>query len=190
MKKKGGIDLTLDNGKRLIKLAKEGNEDAFIDLFQLHYSFLYKYLLKLTLNEEISSDLTQDTMLKCYENLNSFKGDSKFSTWMISIASRLYIDQLRKKKREVNWLNQTKIALSRQLTWKANSKGIEWSDTFTDFNNLEAEFRIPILLHHYYGYTYEEIGELLQIKAGTVKSRVHNGIKRLRKEWAAYDERS
>lgn len=57
-KEKGGIDFTLDNEKRLIKLAKEGNEDAFIDLFQLHYSFLYKYLLKLTLNEETSLDLT------------------------------------------------------------------------------------------------------------------------------------
>lgn len=180
----------MDNEKRLIKLAKEGNEDAFIDLFQLHYSFLYKYLLKLTLNEETSLDLTQDTMLKCYENLHSFKGGSKFSTWMISIASRLYIDQLRKQKREANWMDHTKIALSRQLTWKAKTKGIEWSDTFTDFNNLEADLRIPILLHHYYGYTYEEISKLLQIKTGTVKSRVHNGIMKLRKEWTVHEEES
>lgn len=188
MKRKGSIKLILENEKKLIILAKKGNEDAFVNLFQLHYSFLYKYLLKLTLNEETSSDLAQETMLKCYEKLNSFNGDSKFSTWLIAIASRLYIDQLRKQKRETNWINQTKVALSRQLTWKAKSQGIEWSDTFTDFNNLEAEFRIPILLRHYYGYTYEEIGELLQIRPGTVKSRVHNGIKKLRKEWTFHDE--
>jgi RNA polymerase sigma-70 factor, ECF subfamily len=92
-------------------------------------------------------------MIKSYENLHSFIGHSKFSTWLLSIASRLYIDQIRKQKREANWMNHTKIALSGQLTWKAKTKGIERSDTFTDFNNLDAELRIPILLHHYYGYT-------------------------------------
>jgi RNA polymerase sigma-70 factor (ECF subfamily) len=60
---------------------------------------------------------------------------------------------------------------------------MEWSDTFTDFNQLDVEVRTPILLRHYYGYTYEEIGSMIGIKPGTVKSRVHNGIKMLRKEW-------
>jgi RNA polymerase sigma-70 factor, ECF subfamily len=166
----------------LIGNALKGNDDAFALLFHRHYSFLFKYLLKLTLDEEMSRDLAQDTMLKCYTHLSSFKGEGKFSTWMISIASRLYIDLLRKQKRERKWVEQMKRVLSRQLLWQADSRGMEWSDAFADFNELEADVRVPILLHHYYGYTYEEIGEMMGVRAGTAKSRVHYGLKQLRKE--------
>ncbi len=166
----------------LIERVRTGDQDAFTGLFERYYSFLYKYLLKLTLDEEVSADLAQDTMLKCYTNLSSFKGEGKFSTWMISISTRLYIDFLRKKKREKTWLDQVKRTLSRQLSWQANARGMEWSDTLADFNQLEDEVRVPILLHHYYGYSYEEVGGIMGIRPGTVKSRVHNGLNRLRKE--------
>ncbi|WP_338472444.1 RNA polymerase sigma factor SigY [Niallia sp. XMNu-256] len=165
----------------LVEKARSGDQDAFTVLFESYYSFLYKYLLKLTLDEEVSADLAQDTMFKCYTNLSSFKGEGKFSTWMISISTRLYLDFLRKKKREKNWLGQFKQTLSRQLSWQANAKGMEWSDALADFNQLEVEVRVPILLHHYYGYSYEEVGQMMGIRPGTVKSRVHNGLKRLRK---------
>ncbi|WP_019153658.1 RNA polymerase sigma factor SigY [Robertmurraya massiliosenegalensis] len=168
-----------DDDLSLIHKARLGNDEAFALLFHRHYSFLFKYLLKLTLHEETSKELAQETMMKCYTHLSSFKGEGKFSTWMISIASRLYIDSIRKQKREQKKIN----LLSRQLSWNAQSKGIEWSDTFADFNQLDADVRMPILLRHYYGYTYEEIGKMLGIRTGTVKSRVHIGIQRLRKEW-------
>jgi RNA polymerase sigma-70 factor, ECF subfamily len=172
----------VDDRDLIIKVIA-GSDDAFTELFQRYYSFLHKYLLKLTLNEETSLDLAQETMIKCYTNLSSFKGEGKFSTWMISIASRLYIDSIRKKQREEKKFSKIIHHLSRQLSWKAQNSGIEWSESFTDFNHLEADIRTPILLRHYYGYTYEEIGIMLGIKSGTVKSRVHNGIKRLKKEW-------
>ena len=175
--------MEIDEEHELIKKAKQGDDSAFSLLYQHYYPFLYKYLLKLTLQEELSKDLAQDTMLKCYNHLHAFKGESKYSSWMISIASRLYIDSLRRKKRENKWVKQVKASLSRQLDWVARSKGIEWSDHFTDFNNLDADVRIPILLRHYYGYSYEEIGTMLGVKAGTIKSRVHNGLKYIRKEW-------
>lgn len=168
-----------DDDLSLIHKARLGNDEAFALLFHRHYSFLFKYLLKLTLHEETSKELAQETMMKCYTHLSSFKGEGKFSSWMISIASRLYIDSIRKQKRERKKIN----LLSRQLSWNAQSKGIEWSDTFADFNQLDADVRMPILLRHYYGYTYEEIGKMLGIRTGTVKSRVHIGIQRLRKEW-------
>ncbi len=169
--------------KALITKAMAGNDDAFTGLFQRHYSFLFKYLLKLTLNEQISQDLAQETMIKCYMNLPSFKGEGKFSTWMISIASRIYIDSMRKKQREGKKMGKIMQQLSRQLNWNSQYHDLEWSDSFTDFNQLEADVKIPILLRHYYGYTYEEIGTMLGIKTGTVKSRVHTGINRLKKEW-------
>ncbi|WP_096199993.1 RNA polymerase sigma factor SigY [Bacillus sp. FJAT-45350] len=167
----------------LIEKALDGDDDAFAQLFHRYYSFLYKYLVKLTLDEELSGDIAQETMLKCYTHLSTYKAEGKFSTWMISIASKHYIDLLRRKKRERKWLDQIKHTLSRQMSWQATIQGMEWSDVFSDFNQLEADVRVPILLHHYYGYTYEEISKIIGIKEGTVKSRVHNGLKKLRKEW-------
>ena len=168
--------------EELISEAQAGNVDAFSVLFQRNYSFLYKYLLKLTLDEEMSRDIAQDTMLKCYTKISSYKGNSKFSTWMISIATRLYWDQIRRNKRERRWLEETKHVLSRKLSWESSVKGMEWSEIFTDFNQLDPASRVPILLHYYYGYTHEEIGAMLHIKPGTVKSRIHYGLKKLRKE--------
>ena len=110
----------------IIRKALAGDEEAFATLFQRYYSFLLKYLLKLTLDEEVSRDIAQETMLKCYTNLASFKAEGKFSTWMISIASRLYIDQLRKQKRERKWMEKLKHTLSRQLVWQSSSEGVEW----------------------------------------------------------------
>ncbi|KGA96696.1 RNA polymerase sigma factor SigY [Alkalihalobacillus alcalophilus ATCC 27647 = CGMCC 1.3604] len=166
-----------------------GNEEAYTDLYERHYPFLFKYLLKLTVNEELSKDLAQETMLKAYLKLASYKGESQFSTWLISIASRQYLDHLRKRKREKAKLEHIKESLTRQLNWKADKQGICWSETFVDFNDLDANSKVPILLKHYYGYQYDEIAKMLQIREGTVKSRVHNGLKKIRKEWRNEDER-
>ncbi|GAE30560.1 RNA polymerase sigma factor SigY [Halalkalibacter hemicellulosilyticus] len=166
----------------LIERAMQGEEEAFSMLYKRYYSYLFNYLLKLTLDEQISADISQDTMLKAYLRLHTFRGDSKFSTWLISIASRLYVDKIRKKKRDINLMKQMKVILSRQLKWKSDQLQMEWSDFFAEFNQLETSIKMPILLHYYYGYTYEEIGEMLNVKAGTVKSRVHYGIKNVRKE--------
>ncbi len=86
--------------QRLIQQAKEGNDEAFTALFHYHYSFLYKYLLKLSLHPDLSEELVQETFLKGYIHLRSFQGRSKFSTWLISIAFRIYLNHWKKRKRE------------------------------------------------------------------------------------------
>ncbi|MCJ8009261.1 RNA polymerase sigma factor SigY [Lederbergia wuyishanensis] len=170
--------------RRLIASAKKGNDEAFTSLFQNHYMFLYKYLIKLSLDPVLTEDLTQETMLKAYVHLPSFKGDSKFSTWLISIASRIYIDHQRKEKRERKRFEKARDDATRKLKWNITSGGHEWTEYMSQFAELDPDMRAPILLRHYYGFTYPEIASMLNIKEGTVKTRVHNGIKRIRKEWS------
>ncbi|MFP9035666.1 sigma factor-like helix-turn-helix DNA-binding protein, partial [Enterococcus faecalis] len=71
----------------------------------------------------------------------------------------------------------------RKIKWDVSAKGAEWSETLDLFSKLDPKLRTPVLLRHYYGYTYAEIGVMLQIKEGTVKSRVHKGLQQIRKEW-------
>lgn len=169
--------------KELIKLAKNGEDPAFTKLFQLNYPFLYQYVLKLTLHPDLTEDLVQETMLKAYIRLQQFQGNAKFLTWLISIASRLFIDHQRKTKRESRKTQAAGEEAFRKMKWETSLQGYEWSEYLELFAALEPEFRMPILLRHYYGFTYPEVARMLKIKEGTVKSRVHHGLKKIRKEW-------
>lgn len=166
--------------KDLIKDAKKGNQRALATLFQQNYSFLVKYLIKVTMNKATAEDLAQETMAKCIEKINLYDGKSKFSSWLISIATNLYIDQLRKNKREKNWQQQEQGI--RNLKWQLESRSEEWNDALSALGKLNDDVRIPIVLKHYYGYSYDEIGSMMKVSPGTIKSRIHNGILTVRKE--------
>jgi RNA polymerase sigma-70 factor, ECF subfamily len=172
--------LALMDEKDLINNAKKGDHRSFAVLFRNHYPLLVKYLMKITMNPDIAEEIAQGTMAKCVEKIHLFNGKSKFSSWLISIATNMYIDQHRKKKREREW-NEGEAA-SRKLQWHMESKNEEWTDALAALSRLTDEMRIPVILKHYYGYSYDEIGEILNIAAGTAKSRVHHGLLAVRRE--------
>lgn len=167
----------------LIKLAKRGDDEAFTMLFQSHYLFIYKYLLKLSFRRDVAEDLVQETMLKAYLHLKNFHGKAKFSTWLISIATRLFIDLQRKEKRRKLFRSEVQKDELRKLKWEVSLSREEWTLYLELFAQLEPDIRTPILLKHYYDYSYDEIAKMLDIKEGTVKSRIHYGLKKIRKEW-------
>lgn len=166
--------------EKLIKLAQKGDTAAMARLYHEHYQFLLKYLIKITLQPLLAEDLAQDTMIRSMERLHLYNGQSKFSSWLITIASRLYIDHLRKQKRERQWREQEQAL--RSLRWQAETEGVNWPDLLDALAELSPELRLPVIMRHYYGYTQDEISSMLDIPVGTVKSRVHHGLKRLRKE--------
>lgn len=165
--------------KNLIKNAKNGNQLALAKLFQQNYSFLLKYLIKVTMNKSVAEDIAQETLAKCIEKIHLYNEKSKFSSWLISIATNLYIDQLRKNKREAKWQQEQGI---RGLKWQIESRNEDWNDALTALAKLTDDVRIPIVLKHYYGYSYDEIGSIMKVSPGTIKSRIHNGILAIRKE--------
>ena len=65
------------------------------------------------------------------------------------------------------------------------SSGRDWPEALEALGRLKPDVRTPIVLKHYYGYSQDEIAAMLDIPAGTVKSRIHNGIKQLREELSA-----
>lgn len=170
--------------KDQIKRAIQGDELALADLLHQNYSFLIRYLLKLTMDPIIAEDLTQDTMLRCVEKIHLYNGQSQFSSWLITIASRLYIDSMRRKKLERTWqLNRYREQrTNRFMQWQMSGVGEQWTDVMEALSSLSYEMRLCVLLKHYYGYSYEEIAEIQDVPVGTVKSRIHHGLKQIRKE--------
>lgn len=163
-----------------IRLAQQGDASALAVLLREHYSFLYKYLIKVTMDPLLAEELAQDTMVRCMEKIRSYDGSSSFSSWLITIATRLYIDRKRRWKREEMWLRQEKGLHS--IRWRFESRNMEWSDLLDALARISSPQRVAVLLKHYYGYSYEEIGKILKVSPGTIKSRVSAGLTHLRKE--------
>jgi RNA polymerase sigma-70 factor, ECF subfamily len=164
-----------------IKKAIQGDERALAHLLHEHYSFLMKYLLKVTMNPNLAEDLTQETMLKCIEKIHLYNGRSKFSSWLITIATRLYIDGMRRTQTERKWRKQQEQPL-RLMQWQVGQAQEQWADILDAMTSISYEVRLAVLLKHYYGYSYEEIAEFLNVPTGTVKSRIFNGLRHIRKE--------
>ena len=170
----------------LVKKAVRGDTPALSELLRRHYSFLYQYALKLTLSKTRAEDVTQETMLKAIEKIGTYESKAKFSSWLIAIATRLVIDGHRRSKREQRWLHEEQSI--RALQYETIQRMNDWPAVLHAIGQLTEALRAPLLLKHYYGYTQDEIAEILDIPSGTVKSRLHTGLKLLRKELAVHEE--
>lgn len=169
-----------------IRRAVRGDERALARLLHDNYAMLYRYMLKVTMHKAMAEDLVQETMLKAIERIGTFKAKSKFSTWLISIATRLYMDEMRRQGRERKW--QSAEQALQAIRFEAASQREEWPDALDALAEMPYDVRVPILLKYYYGYAYEEIAQWLDIPLGTVKSRLHNGLNHLRKELKEDDD--
>lgn len=170
----------------LIIQAQHGDTTALAQLLQFHYPFVMKYLIKVTLDPHLAEDLAQETMLKCINKIKLYNGSSKFSSWLITLATHLYIDGLRKRKRERIWHEQ-ELKL-RQIKYQSAHHSDDWPVVLDALGSISPEVRTPIVLKYYYGYTLEEIAQMMDIPLGTVKSRIHNGVKLIRKQVTDDDE--
>lgn len=162
--------------KRLVHLARK-DKRVLEKLLQANYKLVYGYLLKLTCDVELSKDLTQDTMVKAIVYLDSFKGESKFSTWLITIASNIFKNHMKKKKHVTVLLEKDLKDMFDLEDQVINHQ--RFIKVMTHLKTMKEKQAMPFILKHYYGYSYEEIAEILACPIGTIRSRIHNTIKKL-----------
>ena len=167
--------------ERLIEDAKKGNRHSLAKLLYEDYEMVFRYLVKFTLNKNLAEDLVQETMVRAIEKFELFDPDkSKFSTWLIAIAQNIYLDGIRKRKREKAHINEE---LQLEALYDLQTEHDEdWDRVLDALSRLPEESRIPLVMKHYHGYSLEEIAKIMSIPLGTVKSRIHNAIKAVRKE--------
>jgi len=167
------------NEKELVEKAQNGNRWALEQLLEENYNFVYGFILKLSMNEEVTKDITQETMVKAITNIRKYRGDSKFSTWLVSIASNTYKDSLKKNRAiptEIEELNlfspqntENEVILKDQIE-KLKRSLLE----------LPESQRKAFILKHYYNFSYEEIAKILDCPIGTVRSKLHYCILKLK----------
>ena len=178
----------MDKESRLIKKAKSGNLEAFEQLILQYEKRIYNYCYRMTNSQEDAEDLAQEIFIKVYKNLKSFKGNSKFSTWIYRIAYNTCIDKYRKKEVATVSLTLNSDEEEKEIDLPSNDplpeerivSREEYDVVCECISELKPEYKNAVILRDIQNYTYDEIAEILNIHLGTVKSHISRGRASLR----------
>ncbi|TGK06970.1 sigma-70 family RNA polymerase sigma factor [Leptospira semungkisensis] len=163
-----------------------GDFDAFEELVLNYEAMVYSQAKKAFRNESEAEDFTQDVFLKAFEGLSTFKGKSKFSTWLFSIARNEIIRRYRKEHPEVDTSieglssGQTGEGFSSQESELLEKETSEKIRSLVD--RLPELYRKPISLHYFENMSYKDISENLNLKMNTLKSYIFRG-KEILRDW-------
>lgn len=181
-----------NNESTLISEALSGSQKAYTDLTGRHRQAIYHIIYKIVRDNETAHDLVQETFMKAYASLASYRSEFRFSTWLYKIAANCSIDYLRKKKINALSLDQrldTKNgAVTIEIPDYSFHPGRELERKEQRFNINEAidslpdKYREVIIYRHKDDKSYDEIADLLGIPVGTVKARIFRARELLKKK--------
>ena len=163
------------------------NKRAFDQLVQKYQSPLRRFFMNLTLGDvQLSDDLAQDTFIKAYTHITSFKGSAAFSTWLFRIGYRVFYDYKRSLKptSDISTLSTKSLHNSNStaegvLPHSTNADPSLGIDLYRAMQILKEEERTCITLQAIEGFPIDKIASITGLPAGTVKSHLSRGKKQL-----------
>lgn len=165
----------------VIKSCLEGDKDCFSVLVERYKNLVYSVILRMTNNSEEANDLAQEVFIKVYKNLDKYYPSFKFSTWIIRITTNHVIDYRRKKRAETVPIEDMEFGLTTGSTPEDEVLKKETNVTLERLIlKLPNMYRIPIVLYHMEGLSYQEIADSMNISLSKVKNRIFRGRKMLR----------
>ncbi len=181
-----------DEDSLMIEEALAGKQKAYTFLMEKHRPAIFHIINKIVRNDEIANDLVQETFMKAFGALASYRSEYRFSTWLYKIAANSSIDHLRKKRIQALSLDRpmetadgtVEIEIpdysyhpGQDLERKEQNFGIEEA-----IDSLSPKYREVIIYRHKDDKSYEEIADLLNIPVGTVKARIFRARELLKKK--------
>jgi RNA polymerase sigma-70 factor (ECF subfamily) len=172
---------------QLISSAKEGNDQAFAVLFNLHKRRVYSLCLHMSKDVAEAEDLTQDAFIRVYRKLGTFRGEARFSTWLHRIAVNTVLANFRKSKSEMLSLDrdiQVDSSFERQEVGRGDSQLLGAIDRITllrAIEDLPSGCRTVFILHDVEGYEHHEVAEMLECSIGNSKAQLYNARLKIRK---------
>ncbi len=181
--------------EQLVKKSLQGDVQAFEELVVQYHNKIYALAYRYMGNEEDAYDMFQETFIKAYKSLPSFKGQASFGTWIYRVASNVCLDELRRRKRRIVTLSLDEQAGT--LDGNEGEKEIADTSSAADIlyeqkefslyiqellDQMKPEHKTVIVLRDIMELSYEEIAEVLNCSIGTVKSRLSRARKILREK--------
>ncbi len=174
--------MTDSDASLVVRVVANDDESAFELLVRRHQSKLRNFLRRLTRNDpERADDLAQETFLKAYRAIRTYKGTAAFSSWLYRIAYNSFLNDERARFPEA----ALEDSVPSRSIHAFDNAGLEM-DVDGALQQLSLRQRAVFDLHYKKGMTHEEIGSALDMPLGTVKSDIRRGLERLRqylKDW-------
>ena len=165
----------------LIERARNGDTEALTELYRRHERRVYNLALRTLGNPWDAADVAQEAFIKAFRNLDSFKGDARFSTWLHRIVVNAAYDHLRRQRPEPmdgEILEEITGPGGAGAVVGSGRDGIDpavdgLSDPLRDaLMSLNEGFRFAVVLCDLLGFPYDEAAEILGVQEGTIKSRI------------------
>jgi RNA polymerase sigma-70 factor (ECF subfamily) len=175
---------------RIIARCRAGEVDAFAEIVERYQGMVSGIVARALRDPEDTADVVQEVFVRTYRSLNSFRAEAKFSTWLYRIALHTAMRHAGKAARERRFRAEQDPELPDRLAslpadpdegpeamvWKRLSHACLRGAV----HDLPEKQRAVIILHFFEGKTCEEIAEILDVNLGTVWSRIHYAVRKLR----------
>ena len=171
----------------LVRRAQDGDERAFEELYRTHVDRVYALCLRMSADRERAEQLTQDTFVRCWEKLGTFREESLFSSWLYRMAVNVVLNDQRSRKRRHLRLESTGD-LGRYGRAAPEGRTEERIDVERALAGLPDAARTALVLYGIEGYKYREIAEMTGRAEGTVKAQIHRARKLLQEALHGGDE--
>lgn len=163
-------------------------------VYEMFYDHVYRTIYFIVKDHYTAEDLVQETFLKVFNKIGSLEDSTKIKGWISTIASRTAIDFIRKQKRQNSFPTDNVLLDSIDFSYKETASSIETKVENnlkieyleSQISNLSDQDRQLLLLKYVHELTYQDIGNIFDIKEGTVKSklfRVKNNLKKIMDLW-------
>lgn len=170
----------------LIEACRRGEPEGFRALFDLHKDRVYSIALHFANDESSALDIAQDTFLKLFSSIHTFRGEGSFEAWLYRIVVNSCFDQIRERRRLLPFIDRFldslrssgETALQKVLRQEVSAQ------VRSAVGKLPPEQRIAVVLRYTEGLSYEEMAEVLGCARGTVASRLNRAHKALERRLA------
>jgi RNA polymerase sigma-70 factor, ECF subfamily len=167
----------------LLRRCLAGDERAYRELVERYQRPVFALAMRMVRQAQDAEDLTQETFVRMFRALDRYDPTRPFEAWLFTIASRLCIDHIRRRRVKPISIFQGEPGTDEERVIEAEDPGLkpdeaaahaeEERSTRTLIDSLPPHYRIVVVLRHQHDLSYEEIAETLHLPLGTVKARIH-----------------
>jgi RNA polymerase sigma-70 factor (ECF subfamily) len=170
----------------LVERIKQGDKEAFMKIVEGYQQKVFILAYSLVRGREDALDLVQETFMRLYEKIQTYRPGENFNAWLMQVARNLSIDFLRRQKsRKKDSLDALDLERMYLLSKDEDPARFNPGEMIHKaVTRLPEKQRLVFILHHFEDLKYEEIADRLKISVGTVKSLHFKAIRKLRKTLA------
>lgn len=169
---------------QVIRRAQAGDEAALNQVVTSQQNYVYSICMGVFGNPEEAADMTQEAFIHLFRVLPTFRGDTRFTTWLYRVVKNLCYDELRRRRRQPQQASEEALSfLPETAPWSDPERVVTREETQervrAALGQLEDHYRLALTLYYFQGLKYREIAEVTGLPMNTVKSHIYRGKARM-----------